>query len=153
MRPINKIIAAIDFSDDSKAAAHYAAKLAADVKAELLLTNVVNQRDVDMMELAVKRVTAFSMKKYLNELITSRKEHLAELTDSISEDSSIKVKTNVRVGVPYQALLLEIKENKPDLLIMGTKGRSNLIDIVIGSCAQKLFRRSPIPLLSIRPSE
>jgi nucleotide-binding universal stress UspA family protein len=62
----------------------------------------------------------------------------------------VKVKSVLRMGVPYQEILKVIEDKKPDLLIMATKGRSNLVDTIIGSCAQKMFRRSPIPVLSIR---
>jgi nucleotide-binding universal stress UspA family protein len=60
---------------------------------------------------------------------------------------------SVRVGIPYHELLAAIAQDRPDLLVMGTKGRSNLADTILGSCAQKMFRRCPIPLLSMRPSE
>jgi nucleotide-binding universal stress UspA family protein len=46
--------------------------------------------------------------------------------------------------------LQEIEEKNPDLLIMGAKGRSNVADMILGSCAQRMFRHCPIPLLSIR---
>ena len=51
--------------------------------------------------------------------------------------------------MPFKAILSIIDEEVPDLLIMGTKGRTNLADVVIGSCAEKLFRRSPIPVLTL----
>jgi nucleotide-binding universal stress UspA family protein len=52
--------------------------------------------------------------------------------------------------VPYQQLLAVIDEEKPDILVMATKGRSDIIDVVMGSCARIMHRRSPIPVLSIR---
>ncbi|MCG6911954.1 MAG: universal stress protein [Deltaproteobacteria bacterium] len=150
MTVINKIMVAVDFSDFSVAAARYAAKLARDVKATLLLTHVYNQRDVDMLNMVAMQVPDFSVKKYVGECTDEKKERLRELSEELSHDGGLSVETHLRIGVPYEALLREIDEGKPDLLVMGAKGRSNVIDMILGSCAQKMFRHSPIPLLSIR---
>lgn len=37
-------------------------------------------------------------------------------------DGTLDVQTNVGIGTPHKALLQEIKEKTPDLLIMGAKG-------------------------------
>ncbi len=148
MNKVKKILVAIDFSDHSIAAAQYAAGLASDVDATLWLTNVINQRDVDLMEIAVKRVAIFSVEKYLEEQVEHRKKQFEDLEKKLNLEK-LNVQTNVRIGVPFREILLEIKVTKPDLLVMGRKGRSELADMVIGSCAHKLFRRCSIPLLTV----
>jgi len=152
MKTVNKIMVAIDFSDYSLPAAKFASDLAKDVSASLLLTNVLNQRDIDMMNKVALRVPEFSVKKYVDQYLVDRKERLEELVNKINI-GNLEIEVIVCTGVPYKALLKEIEDKKPDLLIMGTKGRSNLVDMIVGSCAQKMFRRCPIPLLSIREQQ
>jgi len=149
MKTLNKIMVAVDFSDYSLSAVHYAAHLAEDAGAALLLVNVINQRDLNMMKKVANEVPAFSFENYLEEMRKDREEGLQQMLKEAVRDSNI-AKTIIRIGIPYQELLNVIKDKKPDLLIMATKGRSNLVDTIIGSCAQKMFRRSPIPVLSIR---
>ena len=152
MSKVKKIMAAVDFSEHSIAAVRYAAGLASDLDATLLLTNVINQRDVDLMEIAVKRVAVFSVEQYLEEQVESRKQLFVDLEKKLNLDN-LNLQTNVRIGIPFREILLEVKVNKPDMLVIGRKGNSNLADIVIGSCAQKLFRRCSTPLLSIREDQ
>jgi nucleotide-binding universal stress UspA family protein len=56
----------------------------------------------------------------------------------------------IKVGVPFQAIVEIIDQEQADLLVIGTKGRSNLSDVLLGSTAERLFRRCPVPLLSVR---
>ena len=151
MKTVNKIMVAVDFSDFSLPSVQYAAHLAKDVQAELLLVNVYNQREIDMLKRISIEEPRFSFEKYLEENIADRQERLTALIDmSDCRKLDVKATGKVRRGVPYVELLKAIQTEAPDLLVMGTKGRSNLMDTLVGSCARKMFRNSPIPVLSIR---
>jgi len=149
MKTINKIMVAVDFSEDSLAAAAYAARLAKDMGAKLMFTHIYNKRNIDTLNMDATRVPEFSIKDYVDELMDERKSKLEELAKKL-KCGRLEVEFHVGIGVPYEALLHEIKEKVPDLLVIGAKGRSKVMDIILGSCAQKMFKDSPIPLLSIR---
>ena len=149
MKTVNRIMVAVDFSDYSPVAVNYAARLAEDVGADLLLVNVINQRDVNMLKRVAREAPAFSLETYLEEMKKEREEGFQNLIRKAG-CNRMNVKTVIRIGIPYQELLGVIESRKPDLLVMAIKGRSNLVDTIVGSCAHKMFRHSPIPVLSIR---
>ena len=148
---IKKIMIAVDFSDYTDPSVEYGISLARQLQATLLMVNVVNNRDLMAVEkyLAIQEPEVY--RKFVDDTYGARHEGLQRLLTKAAA-AGVDGQKMVKTGVPYQKLLEVIENEKPDLLIMGTKGRSNLTDAIIGSCAQKMYRRSPIPLLSIRPS-
>ena len=150
MDRIQRIMVAVDFSEHSAAALAAAATLCRSLGAALLLINVVNQRDVDHAHKVAAAFPAYSVDRYLSGTRKTREERFRHLIDAVN-CADLDPETKFRVGTPFVEILAEIEERNPDLLVMATKGRSNLADVVLGSCAEKMFRRGPVPLLSVRP--
>jgi nucleotide-binding universal stress UspA family protein len=142
------IMAAVDLSDFSAMTVRYSVWLAKQVNAALMLVSVINQRDLDMVNRAMVGYEAFSFPNYLDEQIKDRKTKMKGLVEAASPEA-VACTYTVRQGVPYVELLAVIQEEHPDLVVVSTKGRSNLADVVVGSTARKMYRRSPIPLVTI----
>ena len=54
-------------------------------------------------------------------------------------------------GDPAQEILKTIESEKIDMVVMGTHGRKGLENVIFGSVARYVVRRSPVPVLTINP--
>ena len=102
-----------------------------------------------MVENARKYASGISVEGFLEETRKYRVDQMTKILNDFGLDPEA-YGLRFRTGVPYQEILAAIKEEDVDLLVMGTKGRTDLADVIHGSCSQKMFRRCPVPLLSIR---
>lgn len=75
---------------------------------------------------------------------------LAEVAKKIT---GIPVTRAVRRGVSFVEIVEYVKTEGIDLVIMATHGRGGLEHIIIGSAAEKVVRKSPCPVLTIRPAK
>ena len=55
----------------------------------------------------------------------------------------------LRCGDPATEILAVIAELKPELVVMGTQGRTGLAHLLLGSVAEKVVRASPAPVLTV----
>ena len=144
-----KIIVACDCSDYSAEIFDYAVQMARGLGSDIIVANVINKIALDHIERAMSMYAAFDLKEYVAGLKSDRQEMIRKLIQSTGHADLFK-KVIIKTGVPFQKLLETIAEENADLIVMGNKGRGNLVGVMLGSCAEKLFRRCPIALLSVR---
>jgi nucleotide-binding universal stress UspA family protein len=152
MSNIKKIMVAVDFSEFTNKIANHARQLAEDLGAELTFVNVINQRDIDMVNQITLHTDKISVKDYINGLIDDRNELMQRLLKE-TDCTQIPHRFLIKKGIPFAELVKTAREENVDMVVMGTKGRSNIAGILFGSQAEKMFRHCPVPLLSIRERE
>ncbi len=150
MQAIKKIMVPIAFSPYSRGIIDYAVMLARSLDVEkLIFINIINQRDVEAVELISSYGYEVDEDHYLEEL---RKEKSAEI-DKLLENVDFpaeRMKLILTVGKPPEKLLAKAIKEEVDMIVMGLKAKSNLMHVFTGSVAEKLFRRSPITIVSYR---
>ena len=55
-----------------------------------------------------------------------------------------------REGEPFVEIIRRARKDSVDLIVMGTHGRTGLDHVLFGSTAEKVVRKSPCPVLTVR---
>ena len=166
---IENILYATDLSESAQHAFSYAVSLASQYGAKLTLLNVIPEEPAIVEsskaigyigEEKWKKLEAGHFQAAKDALIGKRKDHhlMREILDKFSEKARSDYSRGeaaaddivVEKGNPVEVILAVAKERNCDLLVMGTHGRSVLADVVMGSTARRVIRRSPIPVLVVR---
>ena len=149
MGAAKKILVAVGFSRYTDGLLKYAAEIADTMGAELIIAGIINARDVEAVGTIAAMGYEVDSQNYVAGIKAERQQELDNILKKIAYPPE-KVRTVFKVGNPSDELLkIAVKENV-DLIIMGIKGRTDLEYVLVGSVADKVFRRSPVPILSYR---
>lgn len=149
MADMKKIMVAVAFSQYTEGTFRYAVRLANRMNADLVVASIINQRDVSAVRRVVDMGYEVDGEHYVSGIKKEREDTLAKLISDCGFPAD-RVKAVIEVGNPVDQLLKIIVREDVDLVLMGVKGRSDLEHVFIGSVADKLFRRSPVTIVSVR---
>lgn len=141
------IIAAVDFSDATPVVVHHAVNIAKTLGAELQLFHAVEPEPgyvtygFGMAEFSPMDAVHVETRRRAIELM---QRFLADVRARFPHTTS-----RIREGAPLPELLKQINECGADLVIVGTHGHGAISSLLLGSVADGMIRKSPVPILTI----
>jgi nucleotide-binding universal stress UspA family protein len=143
VKPIQKILCPVDFSDASYRALDNALTLAQRFKASLTILHIYTP-------VSYSSIWYEADNEHENTILISKQEK--EFQDFLSQFDlkGISYKEVIIIGEVHVEILNFIKENNIDLLLMGTTGRTGLSRILMGSSATKVTRESPCNFITTK---
>ena len=138
---VNKILVPLDGSRVAEAALPKAVELIRDNScATLILLRAAKATACPGVDPIDAQVTAVHEAKAYLETVAAR----------LRENGVFKVKTSIWYGAPAQSILDAARMTKPDLIMMGTHGRSGIGRLIVRSVAESVLRGTRTPLFLIR---
>ena len=147
---ITNILVPVDFSPHAEHAFTYATTLAERFGAKLALLYVVDDSLVTggwSSEIYVSNVP-----ELIENLIADADRRLATLKASAAA-LGLTAETAVIRGRPAHAIVEHAKNGGFNLIVMGTHGRTGVSHVVMGSVAERVLRKAPCPVLTVRATE
>ncbi len=155
---ISRILYATDLSRNSAYAYRYAVNLAKGNDAEIIILHVVEEVAPSTQALlnsalpegqSYKTIFDGAMRKGINE-IKARLKYLCEkdLTDD-PQCSTRVIEVDVVPGEPAQLIIEKSKSFGCDAIVMGSHAKGALSSAILGSVAERVVRRTKLPLFLI----
>lgn len=145
MITLKNILVPTDFSEHSNKALLYGSELAKKFGAELHLMHAIEMTPLLYGE------GAYVTPETEAEIESAATKQLESLFADSSKD--MKVVRRIEHGHPFVEIIRYAKENDIGLIVLGTHGRGAIAHMLLGSVAEKIVRKAPCPVLTVRDKE
>jgi nucleotide-binding universal stress UspA family protein len=147
MADIKRILFATDFSDNSRYALTFAISFAQKYDAMLYVLHVIQQPSYPLGMYA--EISFDAMDKFSQSISEAVQKEMQTLKEKDLKGCP-KYECLIVHGTPFLEILRTAKEKNVELIVVGTHGRTGLDHVLFGSTAEKVVRRAPCPVLSVR---
>jgi nucleotide-binding universal stress UspA family protein len=139
---IKRILLATDFSRWARRAEDYACALACSWRASLTVLSVAEFPPGLNTDYPVNQ-------QYLADLLKHASSQLVDLKGR-AERRGMAVTTRVATGIPSEEVITAARAEDSDLIVVGTRGKTGLAHVLLGSTAERVIRGAPCPVLTVR---
>jgi nucleotide-binding universal stress UspA family protein len=139
-----RVLVPVDESEQSLTALEYALGVHPD--ATFTLLHVIDPRDF-------RTYGGIEGSIDMQQIANDEWEHARRVVDEAREQAEahgVSATTEIITGKAPRAIVEFVEEHDPDLVIMGSHGRSGVSRVLLGSVAERVVRRSPIPVTVVR---
>ena len=145
---ISKILVPTDGSAEAQKAAMYAIDLAKQLKCAIIILSVIDNPTI------MDRPVSDNMSHILEPVEDYLKEAANEYTKGIKaicDENSVPSKINIVKGNPAEEIAKEAGRSHADLIVMGSRGRSAVAAVFLGSVTYNVIHKeTKIPVLIVR---
>jgi nucleotide-binding universal stress UspA family protein len=135
----------VDGSKSSINACKYVAKLSAELKSKCVVT-LINVHD----DVGLNHVKQFVAKSVVDDYLREVSEKELKPAQKALDVAGIKYTIVIKRGNISQEIIDLANKEKMDLIVMGSKGRSSFVDMIMGSMAQKIVAGAKQPVVLIK---
>ena len=139
---IKRILFATDFSRWARRAEDFACALACSWRASLTVLSVAEFPPGLNPDYPVNQ-------QYLADLLKNASSQLVDLKGR-AERRGIAVTTRVATGIPSEEVITAARAEDSDLIVVGTRGKTGLANVLLVSTAERVIRGAPCPVLTVR---
>jgi nucleotide-binding universal stress UspA family protein len=147
---IRKILFPTDFSELSLVGLRYARAFSEQFAAQLYCLHVVDEAQQYWSALGPE---ATPIAPPVDDILEAANKQMQTFYDEHLVGLEYAPITRVSLGKPFVEIITYAREITCDLLIMATHGRSGLMHALMGSTAEKVVRKAPCPVLTVRSGE
>lgn len=148
MIKLAKILVPTDFSDGARHALRYGISFAREYEAELLLLHVVETVAAPY----ASDLFPVPMAEVFQELSAYARGELQKLAEE-AKAKGVVARTLVVQGKPSLEIMRVAREETSDMIVLGTHGKGVLDQALFGSTTERVVRKAPCPVLSVRLAE
>lgn len=149
MIALKTVLVPTDFSETSTVALRYGKVLADAFGASLHVLHVVQEPFAQPWAV---EAYGFSLASLQEEWLRDAKARMAE-TLTAEERAKLRAEVTTILGHPVVEILKYANEHQIDLIVLGVRGGGPLNKIMMGSVAERVVRKAPCPVLTVRHPE
>jgi len=140
-----RILYPTDFSDVSKKAINFIKRLKGAGTKEVIVFHVLDERVIDR----IPPHSGINVEGLKRNQKKQAQEEIRAVADELKK-SGFDVKTRIDRGIPFREILKAEQEEDVSVVVIGSHGLSYVEEMLLGSCSEKVIRKSTKPVLVVR---